>query len=358
MPQTQLSPGHGYIIRERLGRGRWKEVYRAVYKQEWHDRALAVFIDQPSTEKLLEELDILHRLTERPPVNVARIYGPFMGDDGQVYLAEELLRRPLDALCPLRSGEQFLRIARDLCMGLAALHELEPPLVHRDLKLDNCGVDYSGQAKIFDLGSVTSEPGSVKGTTLTRAPELFQAVAQCRKETDVWALGAVLFALRSEHYPFVQRSEANSRPVEGPERERFEQEVSKRALGSGAEADLFDRVREIFPMGAQETLVNMLAFDPARRPTARQAGEEWEELLRSWVRPGNRESVNPQAAAHELAAYMRAVLAKEVGMSAMQWEKVIKGIAALKDELEAAQLADLESLRARIKALRESGALR
>jgi serine/threonine protein kinase len=134
MPQTQLSPGHGYIIRERLGRGRWKAVYRAVYKQEWHDRALAVFIDQPSTDKLLEELRIRHRLTEQPAQNVARIYGPFKGDDGQVYLAEE-----------------FLRIARDLCEGLAALHQLEPPLVHRDLKLDNCGVDYVGQAKIFDL---------------------------------------------------------------------------------------------------------------------------------------------------------------------------------------------------------------
>jgi hypothetical protein len=102
----------------------------------------------------------------------------------------------------------------------------------------------------------------------------------------------------------------------------------------------------------------MLAFDPTRRPTARQAGEEWERLLRSWVRPGNRESVNPQAAAHELAAYMRAVLAREAGMSAMQWEKVLKGIATLSDQLEAAQLADLESLRARIKTLRESGDLR
>src|SRR5271165_5856942 len=108
MSQKQLAPGHGYIVRERLGRGRWKEVYRAVYKQEWHDRALALFIEQPSTEKLLEELSILHRLTESQPQNVARIFGPFKGDDGQVYLAEELLRRPLEALSPLRNGEQFL----------------------------------------------------------------------------------------------------------------------------------------------------------------------------------------------------------------------------------------------------------
>jgi serine/threonine protein kinase len=318
---------------------------------------LAVFLRDPSTAKLLEELKILHRLTEQPPPNVARIYGPFEGDDGKIYLAEELLYRPLDALCPLRSGEQFIRIARDLCLGLAALHELHPPLVHRDLKLDNCGVDYAGQAKIFDLGSVTSEPGGVKGTTLTRAPELFQPDAHCTKETDVWAVGAVLLALRCQHYPFVDKSEASNRPQEGPERDRFEQDIRSRASDPAAEQRLQERVKEIFPLGPQEILLRMLAFDSTRRPAARQASKEWDTLLRSWVRPGKRESANAQAEAQELAAYMRAVLAREVGMSAMQWERVVKGIEDLIKKVGQAENIELEALRARIKELRESGEL-
>jgi len=35
MNKTQPNPGHGYIVRERRGRGRWKEVYRAVVRGEW-----------------------------------------------------------------------------------------------------------------------------------------------------------------------------------------------------------------------------------------------------------------------------------------------------------------------------------
>lgn len=359
MPQTQLSPGHGYVVRERLGRGKWKEVYRAVYKQEWSDRALAVFLDDPPTvAKLLEELGILHRVIERPMPNVARIYGPFQGDDGRVYLAEELLYRSLEALCPVRSGEQFLRIARDLCMGLAALHELQPPLVHRDLKLDNCGVDHAGQAKIFDLGLVTSEPGKVQGTILTRAPELFRADPECKTETDVWALGALLFALRCEHYPFVKREEVSSRPPGGPERHRFEEEIGRRILDPEAERRLADRVKAIFPVGPREMMIAMLAFNPADRPTASQASDEWEKLLRSWVRPGKREAAERQAEGHEIAAYMKAVLEREVGMSAKQWDRVVKGIDNLGDKIDPAQLKEIEELRSRIKELRESGDLR
>jgi len=316
-----------------------------------------VFLHDPTTAKLLEELKILHRLREAPPPNVARIYGPFEGDDGKVYLAEELLYRPLDALCPLRSGEQFIRIARDLSMGLSALHELRPPIVHRDLKLDNCGIDYTGQAKIFDLGSATSEPGSVKGTTLTRAPELFQPEACCTKETDVWALGAVLLALRCQDYPFVDKSEASSRPLEGQERDRFEQDIRSRALAPVAEQRLEERVKETFPLDLHEVMLRMLAFDPARRPAAGQVSQEWDSLLRSWVRPGKREGVDAQAQAQELAAYMRAVLAREAGMSAMQWERVLNSSNDLRKKIAQTENAELEALQARIKELRESGEL-
>jgi hypothetical protein len=75
------------------------------------------------------------------------------------------------------------------------------------------------------------------------------------------------------------------------------------------------------------------------------------------VRPGKRESANAQAQAQELAAYMRAVLEREVGMSAMQWERVVKGIEDLLKKVGQAENSELEVLRARIKELRESGEL-
>src|SRR5437870_1881829 len=146
MAEQRPNPGHGYVVRERIGRGRWKEVYRAVRRGEWHDRALAWFLHKPvSADKLLEELKflVLDRLEQgHEPENVAKIYGAFKGTDGEIYLVEELLYRPLEALATLKVVDRFAQISRDLSNGLAFLHEIG--LVHRDLKLDNCGIDHAG----------------------------------------------------------------------------------------------------------------------------------------------------------------------------------------------------------------------
>jgi len=86
MTKPQPRPGKGYIVRERLGQGRWKEVYRTVVRGEWHDRALARFIDEPSGKQLLEEIK-----TQVSHENVARFYGAFKGEDNDIYLVEDLL---------------------------------------------------------------------------------------------------------------------------------------------------------------------------------------------------------------------------------------------------------------------------
>jgi serine/threonine protein kinase len=185
--------------------------------------------------------------------------------------------------------------------------------------------------------------------------ELFQPGARCTTQSDVWALGAVLFALRCQHYPFVDKSEASSRPQEGPDRERFEKDIADRALQQGADGRLAARVREILPTGPQEVMLSMLSFDPKSRPSAREAYQQWDSLLRSWVKPGRAESKDAQAAGQELGAYMRAVLAREVGLSAMQWERVLKGIEDLGGKLSSAEMSELEALRKRIKALRDAG---
>ena len=140
---------------------------------------------------------------------MASFYGIQRGEDGKLFIIEELLERSLDRLYPLNDLVMFSRIARDLCRGLTCLHENE--LIHRDLKLDNCGLDQLQKAKIFDLGSVTSEPGGVEGTILTRALELFDldngdelfagpeiplsGQQRMMFSSDVWGLGATLFAL-------------------------------------------------------------------------------------------------------------------------------------------------------------------
>ncbi len=289
MASSMPNPGHGYIVRESLGRGRWKEVFRAVKRGEFKDHALARFIAKPTTGALLKELSPLltiERLRKGAgSQNVARVYDAFEGDDGRIYVAEELLFRPLTAVSPLRSGDRFFRIAEDLSAGLAALHSIN--LVHRDLKLDNCGVDYRGTAKIFDLGSATSEGGEVHGTILTRAPELFREGARCSKPSDIWALGALLLALRTGDYPYVNGDELRQRPEleEQTKRAAFDGMVKDRILFPGAASTLDSKVRDAFPSGPREILEAMLDFDPSVRPSADSLPAKWEQIHQAWMPP-------------------------------------------------------------------------
>ncbi len=355
MNKALPNPGHGYIVRERLGRGRWKEVYRAVVRGEWHDRALARFIEEPGAVALFDEIKSLLDSTARGQLdNVARIYKAFKGDDGILYLEEELLYRPLEALAPLKMVDRFFRIARDLCNGLASLHHLN--WVHRDLKLDNCGIDHFGTAKVFDLGSVTSEGASVKGTTLTRAPELFASDAKCTKASDVWAMGAVLFALRTGgDYPFVTKGEARIRPLGGPERDSFDKMVQERASGEKAEDALRLRIREEFPNGSESLMCEMLNFHPDDRPTASQCTERWGALLKPWIPARQVEGVDEaERDFQDIVGYLNAVLGGSAAMSSLQWERVASAVEKLEPKLDAAKISTLQERRKKVKEMRDT----
>jgi serine/threonine protein kinase len=358
MNKQHPSPGSRYIVKERLGQGRWKEVYRAVVRGEWHDRALARFIKEPQANELFDEIKLLLPSEARGRLeNVAELYRAFKGDDGDIYIEEELLYRPLESLAPLKVVDQFFRIARDLCNGLASLHRFDR--VHRDLKLDNCGVDHFGTAKIFDLGSVTSEGGKVRGTNLSRAPELFSENATCTKASDVWAMGAVLFALRTGgNYPFVSKEEARSRPADGEKRRHFDEMVYDRATAQNAETSLHNRIKEDFPNGSGVLIGDMLNFTPTGRPTAAEATERWRMLLLPWAPATTGDSVNKNDSEFEdVLAYLTAVLRGTTDMSSLQWERVSRAIEELESKLDEDRKSKLHAAGMQIKSMRESVAV-
>jgi serine/threonine protein kinase len=230
---------------------------------------------------------------------LAQFYGAHRGDDGRFFLVEELLDRPLDRLAPLNDLVLFSRIARDLCRGLCCLHAEK--LVHRDLKLDNCGMDQLQKAKIFDLGTVTSEPGGVEGTILTRppelfnrerAPELFKGEPSALISSDIWALGATLYALRSGSYPFVHLNEIEARrainlrlrrgrilnKVASEKKGEIDKQIEDRIFRKGAVKGLKDRVRGMIRGRAEEILTSMLEWDASARGTAEAYEIEWTNL--------------------------------------------------------------------------------
>jgi len=292
-------PGNGYTIRERLGSGNWKTAYRATSMHSAADVAILYFHDVTMQKAFTGEVQAQLRAAKGHIYSdyIAEFKGLQHDDDGSWYIIEELLARPLDKIGVVNDIVRFVRIARDLCRGLHCLHDNR--LVHRDIKLDNCGLDHQERAKIFDLGLVTSDPQDVRGNIFTRSPELFAAQGflkglRPKFSSDVWALGATLYALRFGEYPFVHKSEIVERAqinigvrdgtidhkTATERKDRIRSEVQKRIEKKGAYERLADSIKNQIGGSAAEILISMLAFDESLRKPAPFYADKWSSLAR------------------------------------------------------------------------------
>jgi len=115
---------------------------------------------------------------------------------------------------------EILHIFVDVCEGVAAMHNLRPPLLHRDLKVENILQASNNVFKLCDFGSATPvapRPPSTaveiraleadlnRHTTLQyRAPEMVDPYLRrpVDEKSDVWALGVLLYKLCYYTTPF------------------------------------------------------------------------------------------------------------------------------------------------------------
>lgn len=332
------NPGLGYKVREYLGGGNWKSAYRATSPYSLADVALLFFHDDEKPDIVVKDVTSLLRTisSHRYADYLARFYGFQQGQDGRFFIIEELLDRPLEGVAPLNDLVQFVRIARDLSRALVCLHESK--LVHRDLKLDNCGLDHQLRAKIFDLGSVTSDGGDVRGTVFTRAPELFASSrgvpVQCDYVSDVWALGATLFALRTGDYPFVFQSEVQERALINKEvrsgkiseddgrrrKEELNSIVLARILLPNAPMDLTERVHLSLRGRSEEILDSMLAFDREKRGNIQEIERAWSALAEELWSAGESKPVDKW---DRIKSHVMLAKRKELVLTRRQIDRII-----------------------------------
>ncbi|KAJ3342131.1 hypothetical protein HDU93_003347 [Gonapodya sp. JEL0774] len=110
---------------------------------------------------------------------------------------------------------EIFRIFGDVVEAVAALHYSKPPVVHRDIKVENVLISRSGIYKLTDFGSATTRlvlPGTPLSarelaqleeevnrstTPQYRAPEMVDLYGRkgLSEKTDVWALGILLYKL-------------------------------------------------------------------------------------------------------------------------------------------------------------------
>ncbi len=133
--------------------------------------------------------------------------------DGQLFMALELVSGGDAAQLAGRFGgvlpePRALELLIDCAKGLQALYEAR--LVHRDLKPSNIFIAKDGSAKLGDLGLARSEDGADRltltgnlvGTPAFMSPEQAGGEGVIDTRSDIYALGATLFALVTGRQPF------------------------------------------------------------------------------------------------------------------------------------------------------------
>lgn len=173
--------------------------------------------DPASRERFLREARLSTRLSHPNIVEVLE-----SGEsDGVHFIAMELLQgRTLGQLLEAEGKlkwERALALVRQMSAGLAFAHELG--LVHRDLKPANCfvlGVGDQERVKLLDFGlakSVANDSAGdedvtrtsvVMGSPTYMAPE--QARGEALVQSDIYALGIMLFRMLSGQVPFSGRT--------------------------------------------------------------------------------------------------------------------------------------------------------
>jgi eukaryotic-like serine/threonine-protein kinase len=207
-----------YELRQILGRGGMGEVWRAWDRELERDVAIKSLLPHLTAEpdlvgRFRREARALARL--RHPGIIA-LYDILRLPEERIYLVLEFVPgEPLDAIMargPL-GWKRCADIGSQVCDALAVAHA--EGVVHRDVKPGNILVEPSGAVRVADFGlarlastgpdsksQVTTKTGIVMGTPGYWAPE--QALGKkIVPQTDLYALGAVLFEAATGRLPFV-----------------------------------------------------------------------------------------------------------------------------------------------------------
>jgi eukaryotic-like serine/threonine-protein kinase len=164
--------------------------------------------DHSQLDRLKSELKLARKITHP---NVLRTYD-FGEIDGVPYISMEYvrgvtLRYMLDQTrrLPYSAG---LRLAKQLCAGLAAAHAVG--VLHRDIKPENLILEPTGNAKLMDFGIARpidrltpgqTQAGFVVGTPQYLAPEILQG-KEADPRSDLYSCGIVLYEIFTGVLPF------------------------------------------------------------------------------------------------------------------------------------------------------------
>ncbi len=249
-------------LRERVGRGKFGEVYRA-----WDtrlDREVALKLlpaggapGRPAASTFIHEGRLLARV--RHP-NVVTIYGAEAIGDRIGLWMEFVQGRTLEQVLDERKAvdaPEAIRIGLELCHALTAVHGAG--LLHRDVKTQNVMQADDGRIVLMDFGTGRElgdgAASDLAGTPLYLAPEVLAGQAATVR-SDVYSLGVLVYHLVTASYPVYART------LQGLRR------AHERGERTGVQA-----ARRDVPPRVARVIERAIDPDPARRyPSAEAMG--------------------------------------------------------------------------------------
>jgi serine/threonine-protein kinase len=219
-------------------------------------------------ERFNREIDAMRKVTNP---HIVQLYDSGE-DNGNYYYAMEYVEG--ETLLALMRRERRLSwkravgIAIDVCKALKSAHDTG--IIHRDLKPSNLLLTRDGVVKLTDFGVAQvfasqrlTVTGGIIGTAEYMSPEQAQG-KRATKQSDLYSLGAVLYAMVTGRTPF-----SGTTAVEVIQKHKF---------------GLFDRPRLIvhdLPPRVEETICKLLEKDPSKRfPDALVLERHLEQLVR------------------------------------------------------------------------------
>lgn len=220
-PKTPI-PGSRWIwpfeILEQIGEGGMGVVYRARYVVNGRNVALKMLpgdvTDKTALARFERELEVLKTL-KHP--NIVRCFGGVSEDKRRFYAMELVeggsLEDKLQQKGKLR-WEEVVSYGLQMCAALDCSHQ--KGVVHRDVKPGNFLLTPTGQIKLSDFGLASvaaarkiTTAGKTAGTFLYMAPEQIRG-QEVTPQTDLYALGCVLFELVTGRPPFCGETPAQT----------------------------------------------------------------------------------------------------------------------------------------------------
>ncbi|MCL2711615.1 MAG: serine/threonine protein kinase, partial [Planctomycetaceae bacterium] len=217
-PQT-FTVHDSLTVENFLGRGCWKDVYKAKQHSTQQFVALKHLREKNDAERasLIREVRTQAALTHQ---NIPPVFALDILPSGQAIVIEKLVdgSRWSDTI-QTRTLDDNLRILLEVANAVAFAHQ-EHKIVHRDLKPDNVVInDKYDEVYVIDWGLAAdvgvgpavsdervphvSQLSSIAGTPLYWAPEQADGTpTRCSPATDVFLLGALLYEILTGYAPY------------------------------------------------------------------------------------------------------------------------------------------------------------